>query len=248
MSEKPDYYKVLGVDKAATKDAIEKAFRRIAHKNNPDQLRAEGKTDQEIAAAEARVIEARAAKDVLTDDDKRRVYDEYGHAGLGNLPKGTNSSRPSQTYAEVAGPVREKKPLTEEGLIDFFDSRVPGPRKELTGPDGKPETPAQRRIRQQAERAARYGGGDAETTAAPPAPAPKPAAKPVEQPPAQETAPPALRETVQKVNEVAARVASGDTVEISVDALREFRDNLQDFMTAIDGAIARAEKAKKLKR
>ena len=75
MSSKTDYYDVLGVSRGADQEAIKKAFRALALKNHPD--RNPGDSD-----AEARFKEAAEAYEVLSDPDKRRMYDQYGFEGL----------------------------------------------------------------------------------------------------------------------------------------------------------------------
>jgi molecular chaperone DnaJ len=77
MSNKRDYYEVLGLAKGASKDEIKKAYRRMARKYHPD-------VSQE-AEAEAKFKEINEAYEVLSDDQKRGVYDRFGHAGLGGL-------------------------------------------------------------------------------------------------------------------------------------------------------------------
>lgn len=77
MSNKRDYYEILGVAKGASKDEIKKAYRRMARKYHPD-------VSQETEA-EAKFKEINEAYEVLSDDQKRGVYDRFGHAGLGNL-------------------------------------------------------------------------------------------------------------------------------------------------------------------
>lgn len=71
-----DYYKVLGVDKRATKEDIKNAFRKLAHKYHPDK----GGTD------ESKFKEITEAYSVLSDDKKRREYDSYGQAFPGGHP------------------------------------------------------------------------------------------------------------------------------------------------------------------
>lgn len=75
MSQKRDYYEVLGVAKDASADDIRKAYRQAALKNHPD--RNPGDT-----SAEARFKEATEAYQVLSDDEKRGRYDRFGHAGV----------------------------------------------------------------------------------------------------------------------------------------------------------------------
>jgi len=68
-----DYYEILGVDKKASKDDIKKAFRTMAHKYHPDKKGGDA----------ARFKEASEAYSVLSDDQKRAQYDQYGSAGPG---------------------------------------------------------------------------------------------------------------------------------------------------------------------
>ena len=76
MSSKRDYYESLGVTRAnASADDLRKAYRREALKHHPDR-------NQGDAAAEAKFKEANEAYQVLSDEQKRRVYDQFGHAGL----------------------------------------------------------------------------------------------------------------------------------------------------------------------
>jgi len=72
---KRDYYEVLGVEKSASKDDIKKAYRKLAIKWHPD--RNPGNKE-----AEEKFREATEAYEVLSDDKKRPIYDQYGFAGL----------------------------------------------------------------------------------------------------------------------------------------------------------------------
>lgn len=74
-----DYYKILGVEKDASKDDIKKAFRKLAHENHPDKNKGN-------AEAEKRFKEASEAYSVLSDDNKRKQYDTFGSAGAGFNP------------------------------------------------------------------------------------------------------------------------------------------------------------------
>ncbi|MFR9619739.1 MAG: molecular chaperone DnaJ [Rikenellaceae bacterium] len=76
MAEKRDYYEVLGVAKSANADEIKKAYRKAAIKFHPDKN--PGDTE-----AEDKFKEAAEAYDVLSDEQKRARYDQFGHAGMG---------------------------------------------------------------------------------------------------------------------------------------------------------------------
>lgn len=75
MSQKRDYYEVLGVGKDATADQIKKAYRKLALKYHPD------KNPNSPEAVEA-FKEASEAYEVLSDADKRARYDRFGHEGV----------------------------------------------------------------------------------------------------------------------------------------------------------------------
>lgn len=75
MSEKRDYYEVLSVDRGASADDIRKAYKREALKHHPDRNPGD-------SAAEAKFKACNEAYQVLSDDEKRRIYDQFGHAGL----------------------------------------------------------------------------------------------------------------------------------------------------------------------
>ncbi|MEM1424843.1 MAG: molecular chaperone DnaJ [Planctomycetota bacterium] len=76
-----DYYEILSIDKSADADEVKRAYRRMAMKYHPDR----NPGDEE---AEAKFKEAAEAYEVLSDDQKRRVYDQYGHQGLRGAPGG----------------------------------------------------------------------------------------------------------------------------------------------------------------
>lgn len=77
MSVKADYYEVLGVERQADGETIKKAYRAMALKYHPDRNPGD-------AGAETKFKEAAEAYEVLSDDQKRRLYDQYGHEGLGS--------------------------------------------------------------------------------------------------------------------------------------------------------------------
>lgn len=74
MAEKRDYYEVLGVNKQASADEIKKAYRSLAKKYHPDVNKAPD--------AEAKFKEVQEAYDVLSDDKKKSMYDQFGFAGV----------------------------------------------------------------------------------------------------------------------------------------------------------------------
>ena len=73
--QKRDYYEVLGVDRGADEATIKKAYRQLAKKYHPDA----NPGDKE---AEAKFKEASEAYAVLSDSEKRRQYDQFGHAAF----------------------------------------------------------------------------------------------------------------------------------------------------------------------
>ena len=75
MAEKRDYYEVLGVAKDASAEEIKKAYRKITKENHPDLHPGD-------KACEERFKEANEAYEVLSDDEKRQRYDQYGHAAF----------------------------------------------------------------------------------------------------------------------------------------------------------------------
>jgi molecular chaperone DnaJ len=75
MSTQLDYYEVLGIARDASGDEVKRAYRRLAIKWHPDQ-------NQGNADAEAKFKECAEAYEVLSDAEKRAVYDRHGHAGL----------------------------------------------------------------------------------------------------------------------------------------------------------------------
>jgi molecular chaperone DnaJ len=79
MAVKKDFYEVLGVSRTASQDEIKKAYRQMAMKYHPDR-------NQGSKEAEEKFKEAAEAYEVLSDQEKRQRYDQFGHEGL----RGTN--------------------------------------------------------------------------------------------------------------------------------------------------------------
>lgn len=76
MATKRDYYEILGVKKDATEEEIKKAYRKMAMKYHPDR----NLNDKKVA--ESKFKEVNEAKEILLDKNKRKIYDNYGHAGV----------------------------------------------------------------------------------------------------------------------------------------------------------------------
>ncbi len=74
MAEKRDYYEILGVERDTEEKDIKRAYRRLALKYHPDKNPSEDASD--------RFKEVSEAYAVLSDPEKRRRYDQYGHAGI----------------------------------------------------------------------------------------------------------------------------------------------------------------------
>lgn len=86
MPEKRDYYEVLGVSKDSSQSEIKKAYRKLAKEYHPDHNKAPN--------AEEKFKEVREAYEVLSNDEKRKAYDQFGHAateGFGAGPSGAYS-------------------------------------------------------------------------------------------------------------------------------------------------------------
>jgi len=80
MSSKRDYYEILGLDRSADDMTIKKAFRKLALDNHPDR--------NPSADATEKFREAQEAYDVLSDPEKRSLYNQFGHAGVSGRTSG----------------------------------------------------------------------------------------------------------------------------------------------------------------
>ena len=94
---KRDYYKVLDVARTATEAEIKKSYRRLAMKFHPDR-------NPNDAEAEEKFKEAKEAYEVLTDAQKRAIYDQHGHDGLAARGGGAGFSA-SDAFSDIFGDV-----------------------------------------------------------------------------------------------------------------------------------------------
>lgn len=106
-----DYYKILGIAKTAKDDDIKKAYRKMALQYHPDKNKAAG--------AEERFKEIAEAYEVLSDKEKRALYDQYGEEGLSGGVPGSAGGGPGQQYTyQFQGDPRET-------FAQFFGSSNP---------------------------------------------------------------------------------------------------------------------------
>lgn len=104
-----DYYQTLGVDKHATKEEIRRAFRKLAAKHHPDR-------NPDDPGAEERFKKINEAYTVLADEEKRKLYDQYG----------TTGSVPPFAAGGGGAQYRDVSPEEFAGFSDFFQSLFGG--------------------------------------------------------------------------------------------------------------------------
>jgi len=98
---KRDYYEILGVAKGVSEADLKKAYRRVAMKYHPDR-------NPDDKDAEEKFKEASEAYEVLSDENKRAAYDQYGHAGLegaGGMGGGFSGGGFSDIFGDVFGDI-----------------------------------------------------------------------------------------------------------------------------------------------
>ena len=141
MADKRDYYEVLGVAKGASTEEIKKAYRGLAKKYHPDM----NPGDKE---AEAKFKEVNEAYDVLSDDEKRKKYDQFGHAAFdpasGGFGGGFGGFDGSFDFSDLfssffgGGGARQTRNMPQEGddilarVTVTFEEAAFGCRKEVS--------------------------------------------------------------------------------------------------------------------
>jgi len=107
-----DFYEVLGVERGASDEELKKAYRKLAMRFHPDR------NPDDPSAAE-KFKEATEAYQVLSDPDKRRIYDQYGREGLRGSGFGGAGVDPRDIFASIFG---------QAGLADLFEGMFGGGR------------------------------------------------------------------------------------------------------------------------
>jgi molecular chaperone DnaJ len=124
-TKKRDFYEILGVERGASGEDIKKAYRKLAFKYHPDKNPGD-------AEAERRFKEAAEAYEVLGDEEKRRRYDQFGHAGVdGMAGAGSGGFRSAEdifsAFRDIFGGGGG------EGIFDMFGGRQG--RQQRQGPE-----------------------------------------------------------------------------------------------------------------
>jgi molecular chaperone DnaJ len=122
MARKRDYYEVLGVERDASADEIKSAYRKLAFKHHPDR-------NEGDRGAEEQFKEASEAYEVLSDEQKRTIYDRFGHQGAAASAAGTGPGGPfgpfgpnasindifGDIFGEVFGGGQRRRPARNRG-------------------------------------------------------------------------------------------------------------------------------------
>ena len=98
MADKRDYYEVLGVSKGASDDEIKKAFRQTAKKYHPDM-------HPDDPEAEEKFKECQEAYAVLSDPEKRRQYDQFGHSAFDGSMGGGGFDFSGMDFSDIFGDI-----------------------------------------------------------------------------------------------------------------------------------------------
>ncbi len=124
--QKQDYYNILGVSKTATAEEIKKAYRKIALKYHPDR-------NPDDKAAEEKFKEASEAYEVLSDDEKRKKYDQFGHKWKMYEQAGANGSGTTGGFHDFFGGQGGATRVEFDGNIEDFFSQFGGSAGQTSG-------------------------------------------------------------------------------------------------------------------
>lgn len=117
MSDKRDFYDVLGISKSANTDEIKKTYRKLARKYHPD-------LNKNDPSAERKFKEVQEAYDVLSDDKKRKAYDQFGHVGVNSASAAEAAAAAAaagQGRARGAGGFRYTQQTPGGATVDYGD-------------------------------------------------------------------------------------------------------------------------------
>lgn len=115
MATKRDLYEVLGISKTADEKTIKKAYRKLAKKYHPD-MNPGDKT------AEQKFKEATDAYNILSDPEKRKLYDQYGHVALTEPEQNLSSIRITKTMVVLMEDIRNFTLKVEMAMISLVTS------------------------------------------------------------------------------------------------------------------------------
>lgn len=225
MSQKPDFYEVLGVARTATSDEIKKAYNKIVMTCHPDRVKLkQGLTEEQKKELAEKFKFSTEAQAVLLDKVKREVYDKYGHRGIENLAAGKSASS-GQSYADVAGPV-QRRSTNPDDAFDFFTKAAERRKREEGGASAAPSgSAAAEREKARQERLARRN-----KTAGGASPAPE--AK-------DDNSVADLQERVQEATKHISDPAV--MAQVPLATLEKFRESLQELLEHVDRAIGKGQ-------
>lgn len=111
-----DYYEVLGVSKSANENDIKQAYRKLAREHHPDMVK-----DGDKKAAEERFKEINEAYQILSDPQKRKMYDQFGHAGTQQGAGGFSGGGPFGGFGGQQGPFSYSYSTNGQQGFEGFD-------------------------------------------------------------------------------------------------------------------------------